>query len=247
MYLGAGLLRSSIGGVGVAPCDDCCYVGGWGNIRPPEGQKCWRAVWRRRRSAGWWRWTGRSGHPGSSSSYAREQAPSGGASSAPAVPLLSCGLEAADLHLRKAEDLKHCGVAPDWGQEKTKQEQNRILSSARPTINKIQTDLELTSCLDIPWRQSFLDFSSVWHKRRQRWTDASQKTKLHWKRISNTFCIRTICLLHMSTLKSCWTHSHIKTSVLVILPVLFWPLLSKCWYSVSVLRWIFPGSSGSLR
>lgn len=136
MYLGDGLLRSSSGGVGVAPCDDCCYVGGWGNVRPPEGQKCSRAVWRRRRrSAGWWRWTGRSNHPGSSSSYARKQAPSGGASSAPAAPLPSCDLEAADLHLKKAEDLKHCEVVPVWGQEKTKK-QNRIFGKHCFVISK---------------------------------------------------------------------------------------------------------------
>lgn len=185
MYLGAGLLHSSSGGVGVAPCDDCCYVGGWGNVRPPKGQKCSRAVWRRRRSAGWWRWTGRSGHPGSSSSYDREQAPSGGASSAPAAPLPSCGLEAADLHLKKAEDLKHCEVVPVWGQMKTK----KHCFVLWPTINKIQnsaTNPELTSCLDIPWRQRFPDLSSVWRKRRQRWTETPQKMKLHWKKESAT-------------------------------------------------------------
>lgn len=189
MYLGAGLLHSSSGGVGVAPCDDCCYVGGWGNVRPPEGQRCSRAVWRRRRSAGWWRWTGRSGHPGSSSSYAREQAPSGGASSAPAALLLSCGLEAADLHLKKAEDLKHCEVVPVCGQEKTKT-QNRILehyfvlskTNNKSKLKNSAANPEVTSCLDIPWRRSFLDLSSVWRRRRQRWTDAPQKTKLHWKK-----------------------------------------------------------------
>lgn len=48
--------------------------------------------------------------------------------------------------------------------EENKETKQDVLSSARPTINKIQNSAanpELTSCLDIPWRQSFLDLSSV--------------------------------------------------------------------------------------
>lgn len=111
-------MPSSSCGVGVAPCDGCCYASGRGNVRPPGGQKRWRAAWKRERSAGWWSRTSRSAPPGSGCADARTRAPSGGASSAPAAPLPSSVLAAADPHWTRTGAPERCGVSPERGDER---------------------------------------------------------------------------------------------------------------------------------
>lgn len=108
-------MPSSSCGVGVAPCDGCCCALGRGNVRPPGGQKRWRAAWKRERSGGWWSRTSRSAPPGTGSADAHTQAPSGGASSAPAAPLPSSVLAAADLHWMRTGAPERCEVSPNEG------------------------------------------------------------------------------------------------------------------------------------